>query len=105
MKVWQITPGWLFVGRLATEHVGILPESEGDEHGDQASVPPGEAHMEDKGTGRRTDVHLPSLRKNARRAATVADGWLRGAGAAWRTVLEITLPPACLVRRSAGFEA
>jgi hypothetical protein len=30
MKVWKNTPGWLFVGRLATEHVGMLRESEGE---------------------------------------------------------------------------
>src|SRR5919108_2405748 len=25
-EVWQITPGWLLAGRLATEHVSTLPE-------------------------------------------------------------------------------
>jgi len=39
--------------------------------------------MEDKGTGRRTDVRLSGLRENSRQPATAADGWLRGAVAAW----------------------
>src|SRR5215212_8789627 len=70
------------VNKAITVGVGS-PGSREDEHGEQASLPPGKAQMKDKGTGRRAHLRLSGLRENERQAATVADGRLRGPVAAW----------------------
>src|SRR5215207_9521868 len=92
MKVWRIDP-WVAVRRpLGDGACGIRPRAKENEHGDQASLPPGKAHMEDKGTGRRVELHLSGLREDARQAATGSNGWLRSPVVAWNWL--VTCRPA-----------
>jgi hypothetical protein len=76
-------PRWLFAPSLGDERCRHPARVNENEHGDQASLPPRKAHLEDEGAGGRTDLRLSGLRENARQAATVANGRLQRAVAAW----------------------
>ena len=82
-KVWQQHP-WVAVrGTLGEGRVSAsCPRAKEGQHGEQASLPPGKARMEGKGTRRRTDLRLSGLRENTRQTATRENG-VAPDGAAW----------------------